>query len=259
MREEGAVRQSFDMYGISDSTYSIPPFSVKMFSLHCLLSLTEWNYEASVEHFTNGCSLKQVQVDYFESKKKELLEILSKLENDNQVWTVDVALMVTEKSFPVIGSMRWKEKRVLNNFGLRCGEKFVFETREKVAKWKFADTYVRDRYLSFIHYLEQQGRPIRDTLIDRSSSPSHTAFPDDAQYEYARQTLSRKDPEFGDLWLELISYREDYDRILRVREAQTRGFQLTPEDERKIRILIQVLDKVLEKTQSLRDIILREL
>jgi hypothetical protein len=106
-----------DGYHMTDS-HLIPPFAIRMVSLDCRCCLMEWNYQAPVDHFTKGCNLKQVQLDYFEYKRNKLHELISKLEQNEKLGTLEVSLMVTEKSFPVFGSIKWVEKKFSNNIEL---------------------------------------------------------------------------------------------------------------------------------------------
>jgi len=243
-----------------DFTASIPAYSVKTVTIDCVLSLLPWRDLPPKESFTTGCKLMAIHLGHFDANRKRILELISKLEMSKKIGTIKVTLMVTEKAFPIIGRMKWKEEKFIDSLEIRLDQDYSLgQLREKVGGWKFDYNYQLSLYLNFLDYVINQGTAILDTLKNRSSSPSHTAFPEDIYpSSFARETLSRKDQEFSELWKELSTYREIYPDILRSLEDQNRGRPFTDKDESNMKGLQEALEKTLRKCKVLRGVVVDE-
>lgn len=237
-------------------SYTVPPFSVSVVSFDCRFQLMKWD-QVPVDHFVRDCNLKQIQLDYFESNRKKLNELITKMSLNDTLGKVDVTLMVTEKSFPIFGSMKWKERKFVTDCELVISEKSTSSIRQKIGEWMPDINYARDSYQRFLDYVEDQSRAIVQTM-EKKTFESFSAFPDDRGHKYASETLSRKDPEFASLWNEVCAYKQTFETIVRTLKAQSRGYQLTESDQTKIQEIHDVLVRLLNKTGHLRNAIDKE-
>lgn len=244
-----------------DFAASISAYSVKPILIDCFLRLMPWEELPPKENFTAGCNLMEVCLRHFEANRKRTLELISKLEQSRKLGAIKVTLMVTEKTLPIVGRMKWKEKKFIDSLEIELDRDYSLgQLRDKVAGWKFDNNYPLSLYRSFLDYVIQQGTGILESLKNRPASPSHVAFPDDVYpSSFARETLSGKDQEFSELWKELSVYQQIYPDILRLLEDQKRGRPLNDAEEANVERLEEALRKILRKCVALREVVRDEL
>lgn len=170
MSLEPATSRSTGFLHKRDNSYTVPPFSVRVASFECSFQLMKWD-DAPMDHFVKGCNLKQIQLDYFEFNKKKLNELLSELALKNKLGIIEITLMVTEKSFPVFGLIKWKERKFLTDHELRISEDSISRLRQKLQDWKQDINRIRDLYQNFLNYVENQSRHIVKTMEKKFLNP----------------------------------------------------------------------------------------
>jgi len=60
-----------------------------------------------------------IHLGHFDANRKRVLELVSKLERSKNLGTIKITLMVTGKAFPIIGRMKWKEKKFIDSLEMK--------------------------------------------------------------------------------------------------------------------------------------------
>ncbi len=229
----------------------VPAYSVASITFGCSLSIITWDRLPPKESFSKGSNVSEVHDRYFESKRNEALQVLSKLEHSRKLGLLSINLETTEKSF--VGKLGWKEKLFLSSLELAVSEEYSLPTlKGVVSSWKSDNQ--SNIYLGFLDYIENQGSAIRETLERKPPDASSTSFPSPTSedHDYAKDVLCICDPEFAERWKKLSSMEGNWPGIITVLKEQKRGRQLTEHDDNEMRELQAALVTVLLKCQELR-------
>ena len=258
---EPSASASEQSSGIHSSlTYSIPPYSVNVITLRCHLALMEYERDPPIHSFTKGCDLKQVHLAHFNSNRERMRMLISKLQLTNTLGQIKVTIDCTEKTFPVLGPMKYKSKDFLINTPIAYESSLVKQLNENYEKLKFDNDYPVHIYLKLIDYLKQQSEPIIQMLekLNVTSVGSYPTDNTDEQLILARRILSIKDETFGQLLNELDKYSQGYKNICRILQNRAHDAKLNEKDQLKIIILKEALKRTLDYSLNLRAVILKE-
>lgn len=236
---------------------SIPPKTIKTLMLTCSLRLFYWDYRPPNEYFSQGSNLRRIHEDYFNAKKRDLQQLISKIEPSGKIGILRVSLMT---SITLSGNLKMDEKTFGDGLELLIDSQYLGKIIEKMDDWNFEVTNAANSYLNFLGVVEQQGQGILDTLHRRPSDASHISFPDEHRQDmtYARETMCIAYPDFAALWNNLLAHKTIYPAILTSLREQKRGRTLDDKDERDILGLEEALKKVLDKCSEIRVTILTD-
>lgn len=242
---------------IENSVLLVPAYSVVSVSFGCSVGMMTWDRLPPKERFSVGCDLSKIHDGYFESKRQEALKVLSGLEQSRRLGSLSIELEVTERD--LLGRFHWKNKVFLSSLDLAIAEEFsLANLKAIVGSWKGENQ--SNIYLSFLDYVENQGKGIRETLERKDPDATSISFPTatSEDHVFAKDTLCVCDPEFVEQWKKLGFLEGNWSGIITLLKEQKRGRQLSDHDKNQMRDLQVALDAVLQKCQVLRKMVVED-